>query len=282
MVEERKLLIKQLKGKIPTKLEDKIPHRWYRIGAITIVTIPDDLKTYKKILGQELLTLEKKWSRTILGKMGPTTGQYRIPSFEVLAGKPKTVTIHKELGTKFKIDVTKLTFSPGNHGERTRLTRIIPEGEFIIDMFCCIGNLSLPVAVNNNPKQVIGTEINPVAYEYLQENIRLNGLEDKMIALLGDNRRILGPYLGKADRVLMGFLEADEEQRRLGIKLCKEGGVIHYHEAVPSKEEIRLRPIKRLEQAAKMEDKKITVLNRRRVKKYSPGIEHIVVDVRIQ
>lgn len=274
----RPQLVFLLQKIIPPNLVNLIPHRWWRIGDITIVSIPSELAEYKQAIGKALLAVERR-ARTILGKTGPTKGVIRTPQFEYLAGDPNTETIHKELGCLFKLDAAKITFSPGNHGERTRLVNITKPGEIIIDLFACVGNLSLPLAVNNAPKRIIAAEINPLAFRYLTENIRLNKVTRKVTALFGDNRIILKDFEGLADRVLSGFLESDEKQRRIAIRLCKKGGILHYHESTPSAtKEKRERPIRRLQKHAKEEGREIRHIKKRTVKKYAPGVEHVVVD----
>ncbi|MBN1330524.1 MAG: class I SAM-dependent methyltransferase family protein [Candidatus Heimdallarchaeota archaeon] len=277
----KKQLVNAFRRIIPDELLQFIPQRWWIVGEILIISIPKELDNYAKEIGTIMLQHEKKRVRTILGKFGPTEGMIRIPDFKFLAGNPNTETIHKELGCFFKLDVAKLTFSPGNHGERERLLKITQENEIIVDMFACVGNLSLPLAVHRKPKQVIAAEINPVAYNYLAENIKLNKVENRMKAILGDNRIVLKEFEGQANRVLLGYLESNFDQIRQGIRLCKEDAIIHYHQAAVKKEEIKDISINRLVEAAKLEEREIKIQTIKKVKKYSPGVEHLVFDVEI-
>jgi len=274
-------LITYLKDKLPQELLSMISHRWWKIGDILIIPIPQKLESFKQEIGKALLEMKGKKIRTVLGKIGGTEDIFRTPMFEYLAGDENTETLHKELGCIFKLDAMKITFSPGNHGERKRLITITKDGEFIIDMFSCVGNLSLPLAVHKNPMQIIATEINPIAYKYLQENIRLNNVSDRMKAILGDNRIVLNNYIGKADRVLSGYLHSDEKQLKLALNLCKKNGVLHYHEAVPIKKELKNQTQLKILNAAKVENHEAEIINIKRVKKYSPGTEHIVVDIKV-
>ena len=59
----------------------------------------------------------------------------------------------------------------------------------------------------------------------------------------------------------------------------EEGGIIHYHESVPDKLKFR-RPIRRIKEAAN--EREVEILNKRIIKKYSPGVYHIVVDAFIK
>jgi len=62
--------------------------------------------------------------------------------------------------------------------------------------------------------------------------------------------------------------------------LKKSGGILHYHETVPEYL-ARTRPEERIKKVAGCLGKKVEVLATRRIKKYSPGVLHVVVDVRI-
>lgn len=276
---KRKELLRLLQNKIPEDILPFVPSHWWKIGDILILNIPHQLLNFKSDIGETILEIEQKPLRTVLGKIGPTQGIIRTPSFEHLAGDINTGTVHKELGCKFKIDAAKLTFSPGNHGEKKRLLKITNDNEFIIDMFSCVGNLSLPLAVHKAPIRVIAAEINPLAFKYLTDNITLNRVEDVMIAILGDNRVVLRDYEGKADRVLSGYLNSDDDQLELAICLCKDNGIIHYHEAVPlTKKEKTIAKIERILDKVGKDKKQIS---EKRVKKYSSNVEHLVFDIQV-
>ena len=158
---------------------------------------------------------------------------------------------------------------------------ITEQNEFIVDMFSCVGNLSLPLGVNNNPKKIVAAEINPLAYKFLVKNIDLNKIQNRMIAIFGDNRETLTEYRNKADRVLSGYFDSDDQQKRLAFSLCKSGGIIHFHEAIQTLEDEMNKIIKKFEDLCEQEGKKIQNISHKRVKKYSPNIEHLVFDVKI-
>ncbi len=278
---KRTLLVDLLKDKIPEDLQLHIPHRWWFVGDILITTIPEQLYDFKREIGEAFLQLETKRARAVLGKTGPTLMNTRVPGFEHLAGDTNTETIHKELGCLFKIDAAKLTFSPGNHFERKRMLSLAKKDEFIVDMFSCVGNLSIPIAVHNSPKQIIAAEINPLAFKYLEENIKLNKVIDRMKAILGDNRVILKEFEGKADRVISGYLHSDEHQIRQAIRLCKEKGIIHHHVAIITKEDKQAEVMLNIKKLIEAEGRICSRMVKKRVKKYSPGVEHIVLDIEI-
>jgi tRNA wybutosine-synthesizing protein 2 len=169
-------------------------------------------------------------------------------------------------------------YSKGNLEERKRMSRL-GNGEVIVDMFAGIGYFSIPMAVHSRPRKIISIEINPESFAYLKENIRLNHVEDIMSPICGDCSKNMPE--GKADRVLMGYVGTTHHYLEPAIKaLKKSGGILHYHETVPENL-VKTRPQERVRKAAGSLGKKVEILETRRIKKYSPGVLHVVVDARI-
>lgn len=252
-----------------------VPAGWQVLGNIIIVFIPEALE-YKKIMIAEALLSMYPRCRTVVRDFG-IEGQFRQPKRELLIGT-ETETIHKEHGCFFKQDVTKVMYSKGNLEERKRMSRV-GKGEVIVDMFAGIGYFSIPMAVHSRPKKITGIEINPGSFAYLKENIRLNKVEDIFVPICGDCSKVTPE--GTADRVLMGYVGTTHHYLEPAIKaLKKSGGILHYHETVPERL-TRNRPQERIRKAACTLGKKVEILETHRIKKYSPGVLHVVVDARI-
>jgi tRNA wybutosine-synthesizing protein 2 len=145
-------------------------------------------------------------------------------------------------------------------------------------MFTGIGYLSLPMAVHSNPRKILAIELNPVAFHYLRENIQLNRVADRVQPVLGDCKD--RTPVGLADRVIMGMVQVTDQYLQTGIRALRPGGTLHYHQTIPS----RLYPeaaIADVVKAAETEGRKAEITGCSRVKKYSPGVVHAVVDSRI-
>jgi tRNA wybutosine-synthesizing protein 2 len=252
-----------------------VPAGWQVLGDVIIVGIPKTLENKKITIAEALLSMYPR-CRTVVRDFG-IEGQFRQPKREILLGS-KTETIHKEHGCFFKQDVTKVMYSKGNFEERKRMSRL-GKGEVIVDMFAGIGYFSIPMAVHSMPKKITGIEINPESFVYLKENIRLNKVEDIFVPICGDCSRFTPE--GTADRVLMGYVGTTHHYLEPAIKaLKKSGGILHYHETVPESL-ARTRPQERIRKAASTLGKKVEILETRRIKKYSPGVLHVVVDALI-
>jgi tRNA wybutosine-synthesizing protein 2 len=264
-----------LEEELSQKELELLPRGWAILGSVIVVKIPGELEAHKQQIGSALLRIYPR-CRSVLRDFG-ISGHLREPLREIVAGSGSE-TIHIENGVSFKLDAMKVMFSPGNLLERTRMSRL-GSGEVVVDMFAGIGYFSLPMAVHSRPREVISIELNPVAYSYLVENARLNRVQDIVEPVLGDCARVTPS--GIADRVVMGYVGSTDRYLLKGVEALKPGGVLHYHQTIPS----WLYPqalVDDISKAASFMDRKAKVMRCVRVKRYSPGVVHAVLDACIE
>ena len=218
--------------------------------------------------------LSKKHNVKTVMKIDHIQGTKREPVYKILYGS-ETETINKENGCLFKLDLSKVMWSKGNNNERLRIAKLVGDGETVIDMFAGIGYFSIPIGVHSKAKQVYAIEINPNSHYYLCENIKLNKLNN-VTPILGDCM-IETPKL-KADRIIMGYVKTTHHYLKVAIDSLNPDGIIHYHETVPEKL-MNSRPVERI--IAQAGDRDVEVLKINKIKKYAPGVEHVVVDAMI-
>ena len=255
---------------MPESKKKLLPSGWQVLGSIIIVSLNSDLEGWKLDIGKALLSLYPRCCTVLLDR--GISGRFRKPQRELIAGCD-TETVHKENGCLFKLDAMQVMFSQGNLAEKKRMSKL-GRSEIVVDMFAGIGYFSIPMAVHSAPKKILAIEINPIAFGYLKENIKLNRVENIIQPFLGDCMDAAPQRL--ADRVIMGYLDAKDYIWK-GISSVRPGGIIHYHEAVP--EALEKRPVERIKAAAR--ERKVEIIGIRRIKKYSPGVRHVVVDARI-
>ncbi|MFO7966185.1 MAG: class I SAM-dependent methyltransferase family protein [Archaeoglobaceae archaeon] len=265
-------LAKILRRETPPELHSFIPHKYKIVGDIIMIKIPPQLKEYKKKVGEVLLSIHPR-CKSVWEDKGKK-GMLRRPEVELISGEGSE-TVHREGGCYYKLDVTQVMFSPGNLAERTRAGQIVKEGELVVDMFAGIGYFSIPAAVHGRPKRIYSIEANPQSYTYLLENIQLNKAH-RIVPILGDSMFITPQ--GVADRVFMGHINS-QDFLSMAVRALKEKGFIHYHESTP--EAVLDRPVERVKRAAEKEGKKAKIEDLRKVKHYSPGVLHVVLDVYI-
>lgn len=201
-------------------------------------------------------------------------GTKREPVYKILYGS-ETETVNKENGCLFKLDLSKVMWSKGNNNERLRIAKLVEDGERVIDMFAGIGYFTVPIGVHANAGEVIAIEINPNSYHFLCENIKLNKI-DNVTPILGDCMNVTPNY--KADRIIMGYVKTTHHYLNVAIKSLNEGGVLHYHETVPEKL-MKTRPVERI--ISEAGGREVELLKINKIKKYAPGVEHVVIDARI-
>lgn len=274
----KRILEEMLRNELSKEELEEIPNGWDQIGHVLIVNFKDNLsKEAMQKIARALLSINPR-ARTVL-KKGPIKGQYRLPDFEFLAGDKNTETIHRENKCIFKLDPMKVMFSVGNKGERERMAKLNCNGETIVDMFAGIGQFSIPIAVHGNPERIFSIEINPVAYNYLCENIILNKADDKIIPILGDSRTVTPK--GVADRVVMGLIGMTRNYISYAFDSFKKKGILHYHEIINVKKGFDSE-IERVKNIAREKDFKVKPLLKRTVKHFSPNMDHIVIDFLVE
>jgi tRNA wybutosine-synthesizing protein 2 len=265
---------------LPAEIFSLLPKRWKRVGEVGILSLNPELLPWKKEIGETYLKFLPEL-KTIAHKVGITTTTTRQPDNEVLAGDTNTVTLHKELGCKFWIDALKLTFSNGNHAERQRMMKICQKPEQIVDMFACVGNLSLPIVVHNSTVKIIGIEINPEAFEFLKKNIQTNQVKDQYQAVLGDNRKVTPKNW--ADRVIMGYFTSDSTQFTAALASLhqEQGGIIHAHGLSSSRNPTDWQPQIQAIIEESFPHLAIKTNHKKIIKTVAPGINHYVNDLEI-
>ncbi len=243
--------------------------KWKRIGNVLILDSKFHYESY-----EDLQVLSKKHNVKTIMKIDHIQGTKREPVYNILYGN-ETETIHKENGCLFKLDLSKVMWSKGNNNERLRIAKLVEDNEVVLDMFAGIGYFSIPIGVHSNAKHIYSIEINPNSYFYLCENIKLNKL-DNITPILGDCMVHAPKY--KADRIIMGYVKTTHHYLNVAINSLNEGGILHYHETVPEKL-MNTRPLERI--ISQAGNREVELLKLNKIKKYAPGVEHVVLDVKI-
>lgn len=260
-----------LEDKISKKEAENIVKSFDIIGDIVILEIPEELDDKKTVIGAAVLKFTKR--RSVYCKKSKIKGVTRIRDLEYLAGVDDLETIHKEYGIRFKLNPSTVYFSPRLATERSRIVDQVKNNEIIIDFFAGIG--SFPISIAHVKKvKIYSVDINPEAYRYMNENIKLNRLVGEVIPVEGDIRKVISE-LPMADRILMNLPGTAKDFLDIAVSHLKEGGVLNYYEFSSDYETV----LKRVEEIAY--PRECEMLNVRKVKSQSPGVWHIGLDVKI-
>ncbi len=203
------------------------------IGDIAIVNVPIELEGKKKVIAEAVMAVNRN-IRTVLNQASPVSGEYRLRSLEWLSGERKTETVYKEYGCSFRVDLSKVYFSPRLSYERMRIARLVREGEIVVNMFAGVGCFSIVIGKNSKVDKVHSIDINPNAVELMKENIALNKFKGRLEANVGDAKEVIEErFPGISHRVLMPLPEkAYQYLDTACLALKPEGGFIHYYDFV--------------------------------------------------
>jgi tRNA (guanine37-N1)-methyltransferase len=272
-----------LEKKIPHNLLAKISRAIDFIGDIAIIEINPELEDYKKIIGEALLTTHKQ-IKTILAKSSLIEGLHRLRDFEFIAGIKKTVTLHKEYGCIFKVDVARTYFSPRLSNEHNRVALTVKNNDIVVDLFSGVGPFAIHISKKQENVKVYSIEINPNAISLLKQNITLNRVEKQVIPILGDSRKIIKDHLsGKADRVIMNLPKSALKFVDVACDALKpKGGIIHYYDFVKGSNPLKKAQV-RLDEAIKENNRKISnIIIAKKVREIAPYTYQVVLDAEIQ
>jgi len=254
------------------------------VGDIAIIRLTRETLQFGEKIAETIMKIHRN-VQTVLAQTSPVHGDFRTRKLEHVAGENKTVTLHKESGCLFSVDVEKCYFSPRLSFERMRVAKQVRDGEVIVNMFAGVGCFSIVIAKNSNAEKIYSIDINPAAVEYMKENVRLNRVYGRVIPILGDAKEVILQRLsGKAERVLMPLPEKAYEYLPYAISAFKnQRGVVHYYNFEHAKkgedpvEKVKLKVIKKLEEL----NVGYKFLFGRVVRTTGPNWHQVVLDIKI-
>ena len=246
--------------------------------------------------------------RTVVNRASKVKGELRVRDWEVLVGdgteasgasrgsedeSSGTEVVHREYGCEFALDLADVYFSPRLATERHRVAEQVGEGprpsenasgdtpraagERVFDMFAGVGPFVVPFAERG--AEVIGVDLNERAVEYLRENARRNGVEERVTAIQGDVRDVAPDYEDWADRIVMNLPHSADEFLDVAVLLAGDDCVIHYYDF--QHEDDPFGPGEAAIRAAAEPEYEVAVETRHVVRSYAPHELNVCLDVRL-
>ena len=279
----RKRLRKILSEFLPPDESVYVFNSYDIVGDIAILRLTDKSRRHGQTIAETIKSIHKN-VKTVLVQTSPVHGDFRFRELEYVAGKNKTTTVHKESGCLFSVNVGECYFSPRLFYERMRIAEQVEKGEVIVNMFAGVGCFSIVIAKHSNVEKVYSIDVNPVAVQSMQENVRLNRAYGKVVPILGDAKDVIEKRLCHvADRVLMPLPEKAFEYLPCALlALQKAGGWIHYYDfEYATKNENPIEKIK-LKVAEKLESLGVAfeIPFGRVIRSTGPNWHQIVLDVK--
>lgn len=263
---------------------------WSRIdiiGDIAVIKRPFtggvDLEDLKRVAAE--LVRRLPYIKSVWLAYSPVEGPYKTREFIHLAGEPRSETVYVEHGCRFRVDIRRVFITPRLNYEHIRIARLVEPGEVVVNMFAGAGLFSIIAACKSRPRTVYSIDVNPDAYRFMVENVRLNRVEDVVVPILGDAARVVEERLVRvADRVLMPLPELALEYLPYAVKALRGRGTVHVYLHVhyprgtdPLKTSERL-----VGEALKALGVRYKVVGSRRVRPVGPRTLQTVVDVVVE
>lgn len=266
-----------LNRKLSRKELSLLPRGFGVIGSIAIVNLPLPLRRKGKVIGAELLKLKN--IQTVVNKVGEVKGKLRKTSFKIIAGERTFETLHKESGCRFRLDISKMYFSPRLSEDRLEIARQVKKGEKVIVMFAGILPYPIIIAKHSKAKEVWAIELNKAAAKYAEENIKLNKVKVNFIQ--GDVKKVV-PKLKKEkfDRIVMTRPQIKETFLKEAFSLARKGTIVHFHGFL-SEEEIPMVAIEKIKEAAKKAKRKVKILRWKVIGELAPYKYRARIDFKI-
>lgn len=258
----------RLKGEVPDELLEKLSNGFHVIGDIAMLQIAPELEPYKEAIGQAVLTY-CKGIRTVLCKRSRLDGERRLAQFDHLCGRAGTLTVHREFGFSYRLDLSKVFFNSRLGHERMRVAEQVEPGENVLLPFAGAGPFAVHLAARG--AHVLALEKSREACLYLAENIRRNGLEEMVEVINGDAFRMSQFIRRDFDRAVLPAPYGADGVIEAVLPLVRPGGRLHLY-AFKKRHEIE--PLE-----SEYEELGLEVLLRRRCGNVAPAVSRWVFDM---
>ena len=219
-----------LAQRVPPDIVPLVSKSFDIVGDIAIIELSLSAQKFERMIAEALMEVHKS-VRTVYSKAGPITDSQRLRPLHLVLGENRSETIHKEYGCRFKVDVLKAFFSPRLSSEHERVAEQVKPNESVVDMFAGVGPFSILIAKRLEKVKVHAVDVNPEAAKLIEENARLNRVQDKITVWSSDARTVVRKVLSaSADRIIMNHpSEARHFLEDAGRAIKQSGGTVHYY-----------------------------------------------------
>ncbi len=211
--------------------------------------------------------------KVVIAPISDVEGEFRTRRFRHVAGEERTITIHKEHGLRYRVDLERAYFTPRLGTERLRVARLVRPGDMVLDMFAGVGPFAL--LMSKKGARVMAIDKNPAAVRHLRENAQINKIENIEI-LEGDAGDLSSLIENQADHVIMNLPHSASQFLGPAMRAAKPGGFIHYYAIAP--EEDLYRDLDLIKNASAQMGLSVEVTYKGVVRSYAPHRYNVVID----
>lgn len=268
---------KESLGKILAKEEiPKLAKGYDQLGDIAIIEFDGPAGKERQVA--ELLMRTNGSIKTVLAKVGAVTGRLRIRKLRYVAGKRNYIAIYRENNCAFRFDVRKVFFSNRLSYERSRILKLVRNGESVVVMFAGVGPFAIEIAKSNRSTNVVAIELNRFGYKYMLDNVKLNKTQN-VTPVLGDVKKLSAKYKNFADRIIMPLPKSSMEFLDDAYRVAKSSAIVHLYVFTKADETDSV--YRQIKEHSKRMGYRATFLNERVVRPYSATEIELGIDYRI-
>ena len=144
-----------------------VPGSFETVGHIAHLNLRDEVTAYKHVIGRVLLDKNPRL-KTVVNKVGAIESEFRVPTWELLAGDTSLETEVRQHGVPFRLDFGEVYWNSRLEAEHKRLVGQIKPGEILCDAMCGIGPFAVPAA--RAGRRVYANDLNPSCAAYTKMN----------------------------------------------------------------------------------------------------------------
>ena len=261
--------------RVPDALRAQLPTSFDVIGDIAVLKVPEPLLPYRAEIGRAILG----WNRTlrVVAQDHGVAGAFRVRDLEIVAGEPRTTTVHTEFGLRYHADVAQAYFSPRLGSERLRIANQVVAGESVADPFAGVGPYAILIAKRRRPSRVVASDANPVAVAFLRQNVAANRAEGVEVRE-GDARKVLRD-VAPVDRIILDLPHSAMDFLPDALPALGPRGTIHVYAILEDAD--REDRVQAIRQIAEEHNRPAASIRPHVVRAYSPTQHHVAFDLTV-
>ncbi len=221
---------------LSSKIRNLAPRAFDIFGDIGIIRLSDESLKYSETIAEALLKSHLNLKKVAIDK--GVKGEYRIRQLQMIAGESDFVSLHKENGFEFKLDISKVYFSPRLSMERSRIYEAVNSGEEILDAFA--GVCPFGVSLGSKGCKITAVDSNPDSEYWAHENFRRNKISELNYVFYCSKIEQILPKLNLYDRIIMNSPTTSLSYLSRISKKLKVGGVIHLYALVENEGDFKI------------------------------------------
>ena len=173
------------------------------LGNVAIVNFKESIKNSDKIKFAREILKRHNQVKTVLEKTGKFKGRLRKMETKHVIGEKTKEVLYKENNCFFRFDIDKTYFSPRLSNERKEIFELVKKNQEVFVMFAGVAPFSIVIAKNSKAKLVYSNELNREANKYAKINAKLNKVEDRLLFVNGDIKKVASKIGKKFDLIVM-------------------------------------------------------------------------------